>query len=96
MHVEVVTNIIPTMNDDDEQLSGIAGWIEPELGELTPWHVTRFYPHRHFATSRPRRSPPWSGPSPSAARQGCASSTPATSPATPARIRPATRVVNWS
>jgi pyruvate formate lyase activating enzyme len=24
MHVEVVTNIVPTMNDDDEQLKGIA------------------------------------------------------------------------
>ena len=44
MHVEVVTNVIPTMNDDDEQLEGIAGWIRDELGELTPWHVTRFYP----------------------------------------------------
>jgi pyruvate formate lyase activating enzyme len=48
MHVEVVTNIIPTMNDDDEQLSGIASWIKNELGELTPWHVTRFYPHHHI------------------------------------------------
>ena len=47
MHVEVVTNIIPTMNDDDEQLTGIADWIKNELGELTPWHVTRFHPqHR--------------------------------------------------
>ncbi len=47
MHVEVVTNIIPTMNDDDEQLMGIADWIKNELGELTPWHVTRFHPmHR--------------------------------------------------
>ncbi|MFC1912878.1 AmmeMemoRadiSam system radical SAM enzyme [Chloroflexota bacterium] len=45
MHVEVVTNIIPTMNDDDQQLEGIAGWIKESLGELTPWHVTRFYPH---------------------------------------------------
>ncbi|MFC1937646.1 radical SAM protein, partial [Chloroflexota bacterium] len=27
MHVEVVTNIIPTMNDDDQQLEGIAKWI---------------------------------------------------------------------
>ncbi len=45
MHVEVVTNIVPTMNDDDEQLSGIAGWIRDKLGELTPWHVTRFYPN---------------------------------------------------
>jgi len=44
MHVEVVTNIIPTMNDDDEQLQGIATWIRDTLGELTPWHVTRFYP----------------------------------------------------
>jgi len=48
MHVEVVTNIIPTMNDDDEQLEGIANWIKDELGELTPWHVTRFYPHHHM------------------------------------------------
>ncbi|MDP2720283.1 MAG: AmmeMemoRadiSam system radical SAM enzyme [Dehalococcoidia bacterium] len=44
MHVEVVTNIVPTLNDDDEQLKGIAGWIRDNLGELTPWHITRFYP----------------------------------------------------
>ncbi len=48
MHVEVVTNIIPTMNDDDQQLEGIANWIRDELGELTPWHVTRFHPHHHM------------------------------------------------
>jgi len=48
MHVEVVTNIVPTMNDDDQQLEGIANWIRDELGELTPWHVTRFYPNRHL------------------------------------------------
>jgi pyruvate formate lyase activating enzyme len=48
MHVEVVTNIIPTMNDDDQQLEGIAHWIRDELGELTPWHVTRFYPHHYM------------------------------------------------
>ncbi len=35
------------MNDDDQQLEGIANWIRDELGELTPWHVTKFYPqHR--------------------------------------------------
>ena len=45
MHVEVVTNIIPTMNDDDEQLGGIARWIHDKLGEQTPWHVTRFHPN---------------------------------------------------
>ncbi|MFC1957287.1 AmmeMemoRadiSam system radical SAM enzyme [Chloroflexota bacterium] len=48
MHVEVVTNIIPTLNDDDQQLEDIASWIRDELGELTPWHVTRFYPHRNM------------------------------------------------
>jgi len=48
MHVEVVTNIIPTMNDDDSQLEGIARWIRDKLGELTPWHVTRFYPNYHL------------------------------------------------
>ncbi len=45
MHVEVITNIIPTMNDDDEQLTSIARWIIDNLGDLTPWHVTRFIPH---------------------------------------------------
>ena len=48
MHVEVITNIIPTMNDDDQQLEGIAHWIQDKLGELTPWHVTRFYPHHYI------------------------------------------------
>lgn len=48
MHLEVVTNIIPTMNDDDAQLQGIAHWIGSSLGELTPWHVTRFYPHHNL------------------------------------------------
>jgi pyruvate formate lyase activating enzyme len=48
MHIEVITNVIPTLNDDDQQLEGIARWIKDELGELTPWHVTRFYPHHHL------------------------------------------------
>jgi pyruvate formate lyase activating enzyme len=53
MHVEVITNIIPTMNDDNEQLEGIASWICRELGELTPWHVTRFYPQYHLVDLPP-------------------------------------------
>jgi pyruvate formate lyase activating enzyme len=48
MHIEVVTNIIPTMNDDVQQLEGIAKWIRDELGELTPWHVTRFHPQHQM------------------------------------------------
>ncbi len=48
MHVEVITNVIPSMNDDEEQLEGLAVWIRDNLGELTPWHVTRFHPHYHL------------------------------------------------
>lgn len=45
MWVEVVTNVIPGLNDDERQLGEIAGWICGALGESTPWHVTRFVPH---------------------------------------------------
>lgn len=45
MHVEVVTNVIPTINDDDETLRGIAAWIRTALGPATPWHITRFFPY---------------------------------------------------
>ncbi|HTY14049.1 MAG TPA: AmmeMemoRadiSam system radical SAM enzyme [Candidatus Omnitrophota bacterium] len=49
MHVECVTNVIPTMNDDDAQLREIAKWIVKELGPGTPWHVTRFIPYLELA-----------------------------------------------
>lgn len=45
MHVECVTNVTPTINDSDETARGIARWIRTELGEGTPWHVTRFHPY---------------------------------------------------
>lgn len=45
MHVEAVTNVIPTYNDDENQLRGIARWIKNSLGVNTPWHVTRFIPY---------------------------------------------------
>ncbi len=53
MHVEVVTNVTPGYNDDEEQLRGIASWIYRELGEGTPWHATRFYPHLKLAHVEP-------------------------------------------
>ncbi len=45
MHVEIVTNIVPGYNDSAEELRGIAGWIAQNLGDETPWHVSRFHPH---------------------------------------------------
>ncbi len=53
MHIEVVTNIIPGWNDDEPQLEGIASWISKELGENTPWHVTRFIPHLELMDAAP-------------------------------------------
>jgi pyruvate formate lyase activating enzyme len=44
MHVEIVTNVTPTMNDDPAELRAMAEWIRDGLGVGTPWHVTRFHP----------------------------------------------------
>ena len=44
IHIECVTNIIPTWNDSDKNLKKIAAWIVKNLGKKTPWHVTRFFP----------------------------------------------------
>lgn len=44
-HVEVVTNVIPGINDADIELGRLATWIATRLGKRTPWHLTRFLPH---------------------------------------------------
>ena len=44
IHVETRTNVIPTKNDDLEQLAAIAAWIRENLGADSPWHVTKFFP----------------------------------------------------
>jgi len=43
-HVEVVSNIVPGLNDDDASLTAMARWVYEALGSETPWHVTRFSP----------------------------------------------------
>ena len=53
MHVECVTNVVPTVNDSDEELASIAGWIAAELSPATPWHITRFTPYLEFAHLAP-------------------------------------------
>jgi pyruvate formate lyase activating enzyme len=53
MHVEIVTNVIPTVNDDEATLSGIAHWIRDALGPDTPWHITRFFPYLDLAHLSP-------------------------------------------
>ena len=41
--LEVTTLVIPGVNDSDEELRQIAGFIR-SVGEEIPWHVTAFYP----------------------------------------------------
>ncbi|MCE5254451.1 MAG: AmmeMemoRadiSam system radical SAM enzyme [Actinomycetia bacterium] len=43
-HLEVVSNIVPGLNDDDDSLTGMACWVRDNLGPGIPWHVTRFLP----------------------------------------------------
>jgi pyruvate formate lyase activating enzyme len=45
MHVEIITNLIPGINDEKKDLQEMAGWICNRLGSETPWHVTQFVPH---------------------------------------------------
>jgi pyruvate formate lyase activating enzyme len=53
MHVEVVTNVVPTVNDSPEELRAIAGWMVDALGPETPWHVTRFLPYLEYSDLEP-------------------------------------------
>lgn len=51
--VEVTTLIIPTLNDSSEELREIAKFIVNELGEGTPWHISRFYPTYNLTDKPP-------------------------------------------
>ena len=42
--VEVTNLVIPTLNDEPEQLSELARWIKMNLGADTPLHFSGFYP----------------------------------------------------
>ena len=44
LHVEVVSNIVPGLNDSDAELAAMAAQVVDELGPGTPWHLTRFIP----------------------------------------------------
>lgn len=44
VHVEITTLLIDGLNSKNEIIQGIASRIVTELGELTPFHISRFYP----------------------------------------------------
>lgn len=44
MHIEIITNIIPNINDKKDELIEMIKWIKGVIGKETPWHITRFFP----------------------------------------------------
>lgn len=43
-HLEIVNLVVPTLNDSEEMLTGLAEWVMGELGPDVPIHFTRFHP----------------------------------------------------
>ena len=44
VHLEIVTLVVPTLNDDAEGLRELCRWIVDELGPDVPTHFSRFHP----------------------------------------------------
>jgi len=42
--LEIVTLLIPSLNDDQQELKQLADWVHQNLGDETPVHFTRFHP----------------------------------------------------
>lgn len=53
--VEIVTLLIPGLNDSDKEISEMAAFLA-SLSRDMPWHLTAFHPS-HLMTDRPRTSP---------------------------------------
>jgi len=53
-HVEITTLVVTGVNDDLECLRSIAQRIVKDLGENTPWHVTRYYPAYKYHAPPPK------------------------------------------
>ena len=48
MHIEVVTLLIPGMNDSPDEVRNLSKWVFDKLGPDTPIHFTRFHPMYHM------------------------------------------------
>ncbi len=53
IHIEIVTNVIPTINDSEKEMRNLAVWIKENLGKKTPWHITRFFPYLELSRLPP-------------------------------------------
>lgn len=52
IHLEITTLVVPSVNDTDAILKGIAERIASELGPDIPWHVSAYFPAFQFASPR--------------------------------------------
>ncbi len=50
---EVVTLLVPTMNDDESDLKAMARWIKENMGADTPLFFSRFTPQHHLQNLYP-------------------------------------------
>ncbi|MFA6148120.1 MAG: AmmeMemoRadiSam system radical SAM enzyme [bacterium] len=44
IHLEIVNLVVPTLNDSEKMLRGLADWVAGEIGPDAPIHFTRFHP----------------------------------------------------
>jgi pyruvate formate lyase activating enzyme len=44
VHLEIVNLVVPTLNDSERMMEGLAEWVSGELGPDVPVHFTRFHP----------------------------------------------------
>lgn len=47
-HVEIANLIIPTKNDDPQDVAKLASWVGKNLGKETPLHFLKFFPHFQY------------------------------------------------
>lgn len=47
-HVEAVTNLMPSLNDNESALGLLAEQLVTQLGENTPWHLTTYVPYANM------------------------------------------------
>jgi pyruvate formate lyase activating enzyme len=53
VHTEIVNLVIPTKNDNLDEIRAMCRWIKQELGPEVPLHFTRFYPLYRLKTLPP-------------------------------------------
>nr|MDO8062244.1 AmmeMemoRadiSam system radical SAM enzyme [Candidatus Freyrarchaeum guaymaensis] len=45
IHVELTYLVIPTLNDDEDEIRKFVRWVKEDVDSDTPVHFSRFYPH---------------------------------------------------